>query len=287
VLAPLTGAPVLDPALAARPVLAVKIENHPEARPQTGLAAADVVYEEVVEGSVTRFWAMFQTDAPETVGPIRSVRPMDPAIVSPLHGLVVFSGGTPPNVAGILGSPVRAINENNAGPAFFRLRQRNAPHNLYGRSAELWSRADGLPAPPPLFERLDTGGTCAGDPASSVHLGFARGYDPTWAWDPATGRYARSYGDTPFVDAERGQVTTENVLVQLVRYRGAGGAGELVGEGNGWAFCGGRGWPIHWSKPDNETPTAWTDVFGHPVRLAPGKTWVALLPVGAAVDVIP
>ena len=72
----------------------MKIENTPEARPQSGLDVADVVYEEVVEGGITRFWAIFNSHAPDHVGPIRSVRRMDPDIVSPLGGVVAYSGGT-------------------------------------------------------------------------------------------------------------------------------------------------------------------------------------------------
>ena len=78
-----------------RPALAIKVENSGEARPQTGLDQADVVWEQVVEGGISRFVAVYQSQVPAEVGPIRSVRPMDPAIAAPLHGLIAFSGGQP------------------------------------------------------------------------------------------------------------------------------------------------------------------------------------------------
>src|SRR3954447_25443220 len=88
---PLTGVPV--DAVPSRPALAVKIENSIDARPQTGLNAADIVWEEVVEGGITRFVAVYHSTLPEEIGPVRSVRPMDPAVAAPLHGLLAFSGG--------------------------------------------------------------------------------------------------------------------------------------------------------------------------------------------------
>jgi hypothetical protein len=283
-LAPLTGLALADPAVATRPALAVKIENHPDARPQSGLAAADLVYEEVVEGGLTRFWAVFQSGGPETVGPIRSVRAMDPAIVSPLRGIVAFSGGTPGNVALMAAAPVTTVDENNAGSAYFRLRGRRAPHNLYGQTAELWSKAPDLPPPAPPFERLGPTETCGGQPVASTHLGFSQGYDPTWTWDGASGRFLRSYGANPFMDVSGEQITSENVLVLSVPYRGVGGDGQLIGKGEGWLFCSGAATPLHWSKADNGSQIVLTGAFGEPVRLKPGKTWVELLPTGGAVD---
>jgi len=88
---PLTGIP--SDLVATRPALAVKIENSVDARPQTGLNAADLLWEQVVEGGITRFVAVYHSTLPEDIGPVRSVRPMDPAIAAPLHGLLAFSGG--------------------------------------------------------------------------------------------------------------------------------------------------------------------------------------------------
>src|SRR5204863_325092 len=77
-----------------RPAVVVKIDNNAAARPQAGLDAADVVYEEVTEG-ITRFVVVFQSTDADPIGPVRSVRPADPLIVAPLGGLLVFSGGAP------------------------------------------------------------------------------------------------------------------------------------------------------------------------------------------------
>jgi hypothetical protein len=284
--APLTGLPDPSGVTQTRPALSVKIENTPEARPQSGLDVADVVYEEVVEGNITRFWAVFHTAAPPVVGPIRSVRFMDPNIVWPLGGVVAFSGGTNANVALIRDAPITWVDENNAGDAFFRERTRYAPHNLYGDSVKLWERG-GEPVPPrPLFTYLAEGDTFVGEGIDQFRVGFARGYDPTYTWDPATRSWKRTYGDVPFTDTSGNQIAPHNVIVQFVHYP-AGAEGELIGEGEAWVFSDNKLLRAKWVKPNVETPTQFLNAFGVPIALSPGRTWVELLPTGSAVDLVP
>ena len=92
-LAPLTGETVAGRAACVSPSLAAKIDNHVDARPQVGLEHTDLVFEELVEGGLTRYVAVWQSDVPAEIGPIRSIRPMDPDIISPLGGIVAYSGG--------------------------------------------------------------------------------------------------------------------------------------------------------------------------------------------------
>ena len=105
--APLTGLPDPTGASRARPVLSVKVENTPDARPQAGIDQADVVYEEVVEGNITRFLAMFNSTVPAVIGPVRSVRQEDPDIVWPVGGIFAYSGGAAVNVDAINAAPLR------------------------------------------------------------------------------------------------------------------------------------------------------------------------------------
>src|SRR5262249_48310807 len=91
-VAPLTGLPDPSGVAQTRPVLSVKVENTPQVRPQSGLDAADIVWDEVVEGGITRLLAMFQSQSTPVVGPIRSVRRTDPLIVWPVGGIFAFSG---------------------------------------------------------------------------------------------------------------------------------------------------------------------------------------------------
>ena len=120
-VAPLTGLPDADGAAQARSVVSIKIDNgNKETRPQTGIEQADVVWDEVVEGEATRFLAMFQSQTPEVVGPVRSVRLTDPLIVWPVGGVFAYSGGAKYAVDGIKLAPVKLIDESAAGKAMFR-----------------------------------------------------------------------------------------------------------------------------------------------------------------------
>ena len=112
---PLTGVPTT--ALVNRPALAVKIENSIDARPQTGLNAADLVWEEVVEGGITRFVVVYNSTIPTEIGPVRSVRPMDPSIAVPLHGVLAFSGGATWILNIVKQAGVQTLSEDAGVPA--------------------------------------------------------------------------------------------------------------------------------------------------------------------------
>jgi hypothetical protein len=285
-VAPLTGLPDVSGLSLTRPALTVKVENSPQARPQAGLELADVVYEEVVEGGITRFVVMYNSSVPEVVGPIRSVRDMDPNIVWPLGGVFAFSGGAPGPVAHISDAPVTLVDEGATGTAMYRDRGRAAPHNLFGYGQPLFERG-GVPVPPPpLFAYLADGETWAAPaPVQSFRVGFSAGYDPTWTWDPATGTWKRSYGSTPFMTASGTQVGAVNVVAQFIDYRGYSD-GVTVGEGDVWVFSGGLVTRGRWIRPGPEQPAAFVDEVGNPIKLVPGPTWVELLPTGSFVDLV-
>lgn len=288
--APFTGLPDPTGVSLTRSSVAVKIENTPEARPQSGLDEADVVYEEVVDGGITRFWAVFNSNAPENIGPVRSVRAMDPQVVSPLGGVVAYSGGTEPNVAAIRATGLVWVDENNAGDAFFREPTRDAPHDLYARSALLWQRG-GQPVPPvPLFAYVDTEKDQAftGEAVTSFHVNYELGYDVTYVWDANVGGWMRfSRTSEPFMAAgiTPTQVSTTNVIVQFVPYAGFG-EGNLIGTGEAWFFSNGQLVKGTWTKGSPPAITEYKDAAGAPILLTPGRTWVELVPTGKTVDVV-
>jgi Protein of unknown function (DUF3048) N-terminal domain/Protein of unknown function (DUF3048) C-terminal domain len=287
-VAPLTGATPAGESL-SRPALEVKIDNTPAARPQAGLDVADVVYEEVVEGEITRFFAVFNSTLSDTVGPIRSVRATDPNLVWPLGGVFAYSGGAAPNVELIRQAPVNAVDETGAGDAMFRERGRGAPLNLFGRPAELFAKG-GQPVPPrPLFQYLGTNEQSAGDPASAVRVGFKAEYDPTYTYDAQSRTWKRGIGLAPFNAASGQQVAPTNVIVQFTNYEGGVGSptaeGVTVGEGDAWVFTDGKVVRGRWTRPAKEQPARYVDAAGKPIKLLPGRTWVELLPIGAPVEV--
>lgn len=297
VVAPLTGVVDETGAVTGRPALSVKIDNAPKARPQLALDAADVVFEEMVEGGVTRFIAVFHSTAPDEVGPVRSVRPMDPKIVSALGGLVAFSGGVPEFVSLMRRAPVQDVSFDVETGAYRWAKDRPKPHNLMARPADLWSRADPdhSDPPPALFDFRGSEEAFGEAGAASVRVPYSRFAAPTYTWDAASGTWLRAQDGGPHLAASGDQIAPHNVIVQFVSTRELSrvvdASGHAVvesivtGEGDAWLFSAGRVAKGRWSKPDASDPTRYTDAEGNPARLAPGKTWVHFVPVGAPVAI--
>ncbi|HEY8218219.1 MAG TPA: DUF3048 domain-containing protein [Acidimicrobiia bacterium] len=289
-LAPLTGLPDPSGAALRRQSLGVKIENTPDARPQTGLDQADIVYEEVVEGGITRFWSFFNSTIPEIVGPVRSVRSMDPNIILPFGGVVAFSGGTPDNVALVRATGLVTVDENNAGAAYYREPSRAAPHNLYAHADELLAFG-GEPVPPVrMFEYVAHGDVFSGEAVASFHVGLQQGYDVSYVWDSARKRWNRfSQGTEPFLatgSTAPVQVAPTNVIVQLIPY-GSGADGDVMGTGEALVFSNSQLVRGTWSKAFPGAPTQFTDAAGAPIAITPGRTWIELAPIGTVVDIVP
>ena len=143
-VAPLTGLPDPTHSTRDRSALTIKIDNTPEAMPQYGVQDADVVYEEIVEGGITRLAAIFNSHIPSVVGPVRSVRKTDREIVFPIGGIFACSGGAEYALKSIATAPVKFYDQANAGNTMFRDLQREPPHNLFAY-AELLMAKDGTP----------------------------------------------------------------------------------------------------------------------------------------------
>jgi len=288
--APLTGLPDPTGASHARPALSVKVENTEAARPQAGIDEADVVYEEVVEGNITRFVAMFNSTVPQVIGPVRSVRSEDPDIVWPVGGIFAYSGGAPVNVEAINAAPVHAVDEDGAGSAMVRNESnqppRDAPHNLYGLGQPLFDLGGDPKPPPALFQYLADGAPAGGQPVLDFHVGFEAGYDPTWTWVGATGAWGRSIRGVPQNVVGGAPVAPANVVVQFTPYTGEAEA-QTVGEGDAWIFSDGTMRQGRWLRPDKAQPARYVDAAGNAIPLRAGRTWVELLPVGAPVEVTP
>src|SRR5215212_10473130 len=180
-----------------RPALAVKIENSVEARPQTGLNAADLVWEEVVEGGITRYLAVYHSELPAEIGPVRSVRPMDAAIAAPLKGLFAFSGGQPDFVAAVDAAGLQVLSFDAGAPGFYRVGTRNAPHNVYADTRVMAGLADAEHRAAPLeqFEVASAGrqptAVAAGTPASVVGVRLSNISSPRWKWRESAGAWLR------------------------------------------------------------------------------------------------
>ena len=270
----------------------MKVENTDQSRPQAAIDQADVLYEEVVEGNITRFVAIFNSAIPDVIGPVRSVRAEDPDIVWPIGGIFAYSGGAQVNVNAINAAPVHAVDESaaQANGAMQRNAQgqppRDAPHNLYAIGPKLIDLGGDPKPPPALFHYLpDDAPPLTGPGVVSMRIGFIQGYDPTYTWDAGSKTWKRTQSGVPFTVVGGAQIAPTNVVVQFTRYANEG-EGQTVGQGDVWVFSDGVVRKGTWVRPDKTQPAKYVDANGQPILLRPGRTWVELLPSDAPVDVV-
>ncbi|WP_187264918.1 DUF3048 domain-containing protein [Homoserinibacter sp. GY 40078] len=292
VYAPLTGMPVDDPASIERPSLAAKIDNHWDARPQVGLESTDLVFEELVEGGLTRYMAVWHSHLPKEIGPIRSIRPMDPDIASPLGGIIAYSGGQLRFVALMQQTDVyNAIHgQPDTADVMYRTSSKAAPHNVIVKARELVAAHSDLAAPPQLFAFADSAdaSTAAreGKAISGVDLVFGSSSQPSWRWKQ--GVWLRSQDGEPDLDSAGNRLSAVNVVV--IRVPVSYGLGvpktELIGSGEAKVLSGGRIVSATWSKASRTAPIRLVDSTGAVIRLAPGNSWIELVPTSGSVSAI-
>jgi hypothetical protein len=287
---PLTGMPA-DSNKARRRAVAVKIDNAPASRPQSGLDQADVIYEEFTEG-ITRFVVLFHSSDAPSVGAVRSVRPADPNIVKPFGGPLVFSGGSPPVLGVVRAAGVTQVTENDRD-TLRRRSGRRAPHNLYSDTESMFRKA-GAGAPPPVFSPFlrpgEAGAPAGATPAASIRLAPAPRVNAAYQWDPGAGVWKRSTDGRAHMLEGGAQISPKNVIVQFTRYVGFEADRkvrfpEVVGSGDALIFLNGTQVKARWTKASPGDMTSYADSAGKPIALAPGQTWVHLQEPGSAVTV--
>jgi len=288
---PLTGLELGSEALSG-PSISVKIDNTSAGRPQVGIASADLVFEELVEGGVTRYLAVFHSDLPQEVGPVRSGRPQDSDLIAPLGGVFVYSGVGNNNVREIIRRSGAQLVEDDlpANPEdkkfFFRSDRKSPPMNLHIRAAELAQSYATLPPPVQKFQyRTDPAEATAvvsGLDASSVRAVFSSGVESIWKWDATSGTYLKFLiNGSPDNDANGVQISATNVVVLSPNYADVEGLPTaLIAGKSDRAFIatGGKMLAGRFVSALAKDPIQLTDQDGNPVYLSPGKTFVLLPP---------
>lgn len=146
---------------ATGPVLAVKIDNAPRARPHTGLNSADIIYVEQVEGGLSRLMAVYASKLPKAIGPVRSARESDLELLRQFdEPTLAYSGAQRKLIPLIDAAPLRAEPPGRTSGAYYRGTDRPAPHNLYLRPDKLRPKAPGTTT-------LNTGFTYGAAPAGA------------------------------------------------------------------------------------------------------------------------
>jgi hypothetical protein len=285
-VAALTGEPIEAGSL-SRPALSAKIDNHPSARPQVGLDEADIVFEELVEGGMTRYLAVWHSKLPAEIGPVRSVRPMDPEIVSPFGGVFAYSGGQVRFIQMMEAAPVyNAIHgQPDTESTFYRTSAKVAPHNVLVKAPELIEQHLDRVAPPKMFDYAasleESTAVLEGNPLASVNTRFSGFSSPSWEWDGTQNKFVRYQTNGAADSASSGnQLAATNVIVLFVGIDVIEDipTTRLVSQGTGYVATGGSIIEITWIKANPEAPIVLSTQAGSPVLLGVGNTWIELLP---------
>jgi len=285
------------------PAVSAKIDNSTPGRPQLALNDADIVYVTRVEIGLTRLLPVWHSRMPETIGPVRSVRPVDAAIVDPFHGVFVYSGGQAPfkraaTATGVVNSDEDTEMNNET---YFRESTRKAPWNLYFSAQKLQGLySQEQPAPQAGFE-FDAIPSAVSDGVVVKYMTIKYPQMRS-AWDLATASFPwatglqtawlRSQDDTPHVQVGGDQVAAKNVVVMEVvhdlsfvdpKYGAIPKAKLENNEGIAHVFSDGYYIQGTWSKGSSEEPIKLSTQTGEELKLAVGNTWVEMMDIPKSV----
>ncbi|MFN2593327.1 MAG: DUF3048 domain-containing protein [Actinomycetota bacterium] len=289
---PLTGSAPKTASLLDRPAVAVKVENNPVAYPLSGLEKADLVFEEVVEGGLTRFMAIYDCGDASSVGPVRSSRIVDPAIMIPATKILADAGGNGIVLRHLKRKGIVNIDEDSAGAAMHRESRPGYAfeHTLYGNTKSLRKLGAAHYKKPPPDSYFKFGAAIdGGKKAKKITLDFGPASTITYAYKK--GKYYRTDGTSPLVSATNGnkQISVDNVIVEfhkvdlsthLVDVLGTPSPliEDFTGTNKAVLFRGGKAYVGKWKRSYVGHPVKFVAKSGKEMTLTPGRTWVELLP---------
>jgi Protein of unknown function (DUF3048) N-terminal domain/Protein of unknown function (DUF3048) C-terminal domain len=276
---PFTGEPVRS----LHRVLAVKIDNIVYARPQTGLTHADIVYVLPVEGGLSRFMAVFSSDYPPVIGPVRSAREDDLQLLRQFgRPAFAYSGATAALLPYIHATARIADLYDGIASGYYRDNGRIAPYNLYAHTRQLLKQAPNASLARDIGFRFGPpppGGT----PVHSVSVAYpAASFKFTWS--AAKGRWLVSMDGSPAMTTDGGRLSPVTVVIQhtvvrtsvFLEYGKPPPYAESTGSGTAQVLRGGREWTVHWSRPRANGGTTFTTASGQRMTFAPGQVWIVL-----------
>ena len=285
---PLNGTEVTNEAATKAPVTAIMMENSPSARPQSGLKQAEVVYEAIAEGGITRYLLLYQQNKPHLVGPVRSLRQYYLDWATPYDASIAHVGGSAVSLANVRNGEYVDLDQFFNASTYWRATDRYAPHNVYTKFENIdalnqqkshtesnfasFPRTDGKPS-----ETAD---------ATAITLNFSSAlYNTSYAYDAATNTYARSLAGAPNVDREEGAITPSVVIALHVNETTIMEDGyrehiDTNGGGEADIFQNGTVIKATWQKADQKAPLKLLDANGKEIALARGQTWIAAIPNG-------
>jgi hypothetical protein len=278
--------------------LAVMVENQEDARPQTGLPEADVVYEALAEGGITRFVAIFMTNDAPVVGPVRSLRHYFAFLAADYGADVIHIGASPEGFAWRDAMNLGFLDESAGDPGVWRVRNRPPPHNAYTDTAsdraflgQRGRQRNRLWGPLRFSESAPQGD----EPAEHISIGFRPWrYRVTYDWEPEQKRYLRTMEGVAHRDGGTGEpIAPSSVVVQFANVQAVPNDPklrldvDLVGAGGDLLiFNGGTQRSGTWSKSAPRSPTRWLDADGQPLVIPHGQVWVEVVPLGSPITLL-
>ncbi len=263
-----------------RPVTGIMIENSPDARPQSGLKDAGVVFEAIAEGGITRFLTLFQEAQPDYIGPVRSVRPYYLDWLQGFDAPIVHAGGSGEGLAKIRSDGVRDMDHGANGNAFMRVNNRPAPHNLYTTMAKLDEVRNSRGYTSSTFEGFARKEEKASATPTAKSIDFSISsplYSVHYDYDAPSNSYKRSEGGKPHTDLKSSAQLQPKVVIANVFTFSQNGIYSIygvIGSGKAYIFQDGVVTEGTWSKSSSKSQIVWKDSAGAVIKLNPGQTWI-------------
>jgi len=283
---------LVNPDLAARRPIAVMVENHPDARPQSGLTDADLVYETLAEGGITRFMAVYQTQKSPNIGPVRSARVYFADFANELGAVYAHVGGNSDALANIRANVYNNISDADQffnDPYFHRIKSRFAPHNVYTSTDKLKALMaahkydDQATFRSWLFKDDAAAATSS---ASTINIDFSQpSFAVAWHYNRTDNSYKRFLAGKPHKDLDIGkQITAKNIIVQFVNISPSQTDTilsinmDLVAGGKAKIFLDGKETDALWKKQTDDRTRYYT-LDGNEISFNRGATWIEIVPV--------
>ncbi|MDQ3158901.1 MAG: DUF3048 domain-containing protein [bacterium] len=279
-----TGAQV-QPKINEQHTTGVMIENSPDARPQSGLQQADIVYEAIAEGGITRFLVLYHDEQTEKIGPIRSARPYYLDWIRPWDASYAHVGGSPEALKKIKSLGIQDLDQFFNSGSYYKADDRFAPHNVYSSTESLdklekdkgYKKSEGTG-----FSRAETDATVGDITAQTISMNISSAnYNSAWTFQKGSNTYKRDMAGSKHVDAKTAKQLEYKVVIALVMDKGIDSDGQHTtydSIGNGTAFIYQSGTVIKgtWTKASEKDQFKFTNAAGETITLNPGKTWITI-----------
>ena len=288
-ICPLTGQDAPSAEVAARPAVAVKVENNPVAYPLSGLDEAEIVFEELVEGGITRFMAIYHCTDAKKVGPVRSARVVDPGIMIPITRILGAAGGNDIVRKALKKAKVVILDEDTSGKAMRRIARSgiSLEHTLYANTSALRKLGSKRFSDPPVanFQFGPLEGKAS--PAKSIEINFGGSANVSYRW--RKGAWQRFDNGSPLMAEGGGQIAVDNVVIEqhtIVNSKTifdvAGNPSielaDETGKGKALLLRDGKAIKGRWIRKTEKGPVEFLTAQGEEMVFAPGTIWVELVP---------